>query len=888
MELSSSPLSAAPQLGKEEEEEEDRSWQSAARSPRSGEDAKGEPGAAQRPVCALRLDGCEVSPGTAAGSPQNLRICIAQRGRELALLQQQSLDRAVQGQRRRPVSALPTCASSHAPGTARPSQAAPPAALRGRPASAQLAKETPNLQSRDFSRSQHTLTLPERKGTRDGLDVLIGKRAFPKLEEKVGQLERACRVKGRLKAGSEMNLLALGKSLKGHIAATASSAGSEGSFLRPLLKRTTSARSALRPPPSPVTVGKGNVMRKTKSRCEQREPSVDLLEAFTEHWKGITGYYLEATVLETLGTLGKGEYPPGMRQQVLLFFGRVLGQLQHPLLHYLNVHRPVQKLLQLSGDRLGSGTEKEEVQFAAVLCSKIQQDPSLLPYILEGKNILNGRRAPEPPDNPREEGSEHPPGPAASSPPAEPSPPRRDSNLVTCLVGLCRSKKSRVALKARENLLLLAGLSQEAAATCLVRGSALCQLLTGHLCDLYSAVPAGTDPADVLAMDRASWRSQGDGAGAAGFPGKESLAEFLGWLDFLDELVLGAHPLVADAITEAVEEKFFQGILQPQLLQMSELAVLGATAVLTGTVRQLRAPTHPAGRAQICLPSLRLFEELLRKPHEHVAHNLVLRNLEARAYLQSGPHAPEERGPPETDPEEDGLDLEEDPYFTDGFPDDFGTTKNPSPASAPSGKGQVSEVVSSFLCLVPEEAKTSSCMEEGGHDTYVHDALGMVQACRASAAPWGWPSTPRPLDSCQPRVAFYEGHFLKVLFDRMSRILDQPYSLNLQVTSVLSHLAAFPHPHLHEYLLDPYLNLAPGCRSLFSVLVRVIGDLMQRLQRVPHSRAKLLLVRQQLLGLVPGEQMDHTVLFKGVVVLEEFCKELAAIALVKGPPEGPP
>ncbi|NXO11069.1 F16B2 protein, partial [Oriolus oriolus] len=187
----------------------------------------------------------------------------------------------------------------------------------------------------------------------------------------------------------------------------------------------------------------------------------------------------------------------------------------------------------------------------------------------------------------------------------------------------------------------------------------------------------------------------------------------------------------------------------------------------------------------------------------------------------------------------------------------------------------------SFLCLVPEEAKSSSCMEEGGYDTYVHDALAMVRACRASAAPWGWPSCPRPLDSCPPGAAFYEGRFLKVLFDRMSRILDQPYSLNLQVTSVLSLLAAFPHPHLHEYLLDPYLNLAPGCRSLFSVLVRVIGDLMQRLQRVPHSRAKLLLVRRQLLGLVPGEHIDHMTLLEGVVVLEEFCKELAAIALVK-------
>ncbi|KAM6232329.1 FHF complex subunit HOOK-interacting protein 2B isoform 4-T4 [Spheniscus humboldti] len=667
---------------------------------------------------------------------------------------------------------------------------------------------------------------------------------------------------------------------------------------------------------------------------ETREPSVDLLEAFTEHWKGITGYYLEATdesiparqtdipwrlkqMLDIL-VYEEKQQPAGEAGPCLEYL------LQHKVLETLGTLGKAEKLLQLSGDRLGSGTEKEEVQFAAVLCAKIKQDPTLLAYILEGKSILNGRRAQELPASPVEEGAEHPPGTgtAAGSPSAEPSPPRRDSNLITSLMGLCKSKKSRVALKAGENLLLLVGLAQEAAAACLVRSSALCQLLTEHLCDLYSAVPACTDPADILALERASWRSQGDAAGDGVFPGKESLAAFFGWLDYLDELVMGAHPVVADAITEAVEEKFFQGILQPQLLEMSELTILSATAMLTGTVRQIRAPPllhrlvlfllgpdrHPEtpGDAphplrtqlidrcnhlsdEISLASLRLFEELLQKPHEHVAHSLALRNLEARGYLQRGPAMPDERGPPEPDPDEDGLDLEEDPYFTDGFPDaGFGMAKKPPPGSAPSGKGQVSEVVSSFLCLVPEEAKTSSCMEEGGYDTYVHDALGLVQACRASAAPCGWPPAPQPLDACHPEATFYEGHFLKVLFDRMTRILDQPYSLNLQVTSVLSRLAAFPHPHLHEYLLDPYLNLAPGCRSLFSVLVRVIGDLMQRLQRVPHFRAKLLLVRRQLMGLVPGEQMDHAMLFKGVVVLEEFCKELAAIALVKGPPEGPP
>uniref|UniRef100_A0A8C4JP13 FHF complex subunit HOOK-interacting protein C-terminal domain-containing protein n=1 Tax=Dromaius novaehollandiae TaxID=8790 RepID=A0A8C4JP13_DRONO len=707
---------------------------------------------------------------------------------------------------------------------------------------------------------------------------------------------------------------------------------------------------------------------------EEREPSVDLLEAFTEHWKGITGYYLEATdestpaketdipwrlkqmldilvyeekqrpageagpcleyllqhkVLETLSTLGKAEYPPGMRQQVLLFFSRVLGQVQHPLLHYLNVHRPVQKLLQLGSDALGSSTEKEEVQFAAVLCAKIKQDPALLPHILEGKSLLNGKRAAELPACPEGEGGEHPQGAAAGVPPAgkagsshaaEPSSPRRDDNLITALVGLCKSQKSRVALKARENLLLLVGLAQEPAAARLLQRSALCQRAAEHLCELYGAVPAAADPADILALDRASWRSQGEAGGDGAFPGKESLAAFFGWLDYLDELARDAHPIVADAVTEAVCEKLFRGILQPQLLQMSELAILRATAMLTGTVRQLRAPALLRGlvlfllgperqpeapgacahllRAQliercdhlsdeISLASLRLFDELLRAPHEHVLHSLALRNLEARGYAQRGP---DERGGPEPDLDEDAPELEEDPYFTDGFPD-CGLQPSEKPplagASRSAGQGHTNEVVSSFLCLVPEEAKTSSCVEEAGYDTYVHDALGMVQACRATAAPWGWPPAPRPLDACRPEAAFYEGRFLEVLFARMARILDQPYSLNLQVTSVLSRLAAFPHPHLHEYLLDPYLNLAPGCRSLFSVLVRVIGDLMQRIQRVPQFRAKLLLVRRQLMGLVPGEQIEHATLFKGVVVLEEFCKELAAIALVKVPPEGP-
>lgn len=60
---------------------------------------------------------------------------------------------------------------------------------------------------------------------------------------------------------------------------------------------------------------------------------------------------------------------------------------------------------------------------------------SSAPLPLQGKSILNGRKAPEPPGSPEGEGAEHPLGAATGCPPA-----RRDSNLVTSLVGLCKSQ----------------------------------------------------------------------------------------------------------------------------------------------------------------------------------------------------------------------------------------------------------------------------------------------------------------------------------------------------------------------------------------------------------------------------------------------------------------
>uniref|UniRef100_A0A4W5LAP1 FHF complex subunit HOOK interacting protein 2B n=1 Tax=Hucho hucho TaxID=62062 RepID=A0A4W5LAP1_9TELE len=709
--------------------------------------------------------------------------------------------------------------------------------------------------------------------------------------------------------------------------------------------------------------------------AQVEEPSVNLLDSFVDHWKGITNYYIETTgetrpvkqtdipwrlkqmldilvyeegqqgleetgpcmeyllqhkLLETLCTLGKAQYPPGMNQQVLVFFSKILVQIQKPMLHIINVYRPVQKLVRLCG-LLGSQTEKEEAQFLFVVCSRVKQDPYALNYILEDNHSKRYISTSEDTEKGRSEEtvpSNYPTvsNPASTSSPQQHSPTGSPSTifpanagLIHVLVKLCRSQKSRVALKAFESLLLLVSLPKEDTAVCLAESTPLCQLLAERLCELYSQLPATLEPADIHSFPQTHWSMPE----SQSFPGSEHMERFFTWLDFLDHLMREAPKILAVKLAKEIHHCWLVGVLQNELLQMSEMGVLVNTALLCCSVRHIQSPamveelvsfllgrhTQSEQRLdteshvlryqliehcdhisdEISIATLLLFEELLQKPHRDILFNLVLRNLENRCYVTRTLGGGDDcRHFTDTDPVEENEELEEDPFFTDMYgEDEFNSSEQllhrPQLMREHrcSGQTQALDIVNSFLCLVPQEAKTSQHVQGARYETYVHDAHEQFKECTAFLVDWDWPESLKPTELTVSSSDFFEGHFLKVLFDRIGRILEQPYELNLQVTSVLSRLAVFPHPHLHEYLLDPYIILAPGARSLFSVLIRVIGELMQRIEVIPNFTEKLVHVRRQLMGL-DGE-VDHMPLLKGVIILEEFCKELAAIAFVKLP-----
>ncbi|XP_008320530.1 FHF complex subunit HOOK interacting protein 2A [Cynoglossus semilaevis] len=714
---------------------------------------------------------------------------------------------------------------------------------------------------------------------------------------------------------------------------------------------------------------------------EALAPSLPLQEDFVYHWKAITHYYIETSddkapvtdtnipshleqmldiltqeeteretgetgpcmeyllhhkILETLYTLGKADCPPGMKQQVLTFYTKLLAHIRQPLLPHINVHRPVQKLVRLCGEVLAAPTENEEIQFLCIVCAKLKQDPYLVNFFLENKSRKSDTKSPEraeqvkAPDTGQsgaesQAGSPEEPQNAAASTSSPASSNSSNYNLVTSLLNLTKSPDGRIVVKACEGLMLLVSLPEPAAAKCLTENTELCELLTGKLVSFYKALPQSIDPLDIETVESVNWgldvyNLKED---AAVFTGKRALISFLSWLDYCDQLIKEAHKSAATVMAKAVRERFFVSVMEPQLMQTSEVGILTSTALLNRIIRQVtsevllqemvyfllgeeRDPESPGTVAknplrhrliehcdhlsdEISIMTLRLFEQLIQKPNQHILHSMVLRNLEERNYLENKPQ--EEREPLENGQPHDAVDLEEDPLFGDDLSPDsrlsgsdwLSSSPPQSPEhSKPDGKTEVHKIVNSFLCLVPDEAKSSYQVEGTGYDTYLRDAHRQFRDFCGVCQRWDWRGNPKPFEKCNLDVPFFEGHFLKVLFDRMGRILDQPYDVNLQVTAVLSKLSLLPHPHLHEYLLDPYISLAPGCRSLFSVIVRVVGDLMLRIHRIPDFTPKLLLVRKRLLGLEPeGITIDHTTLLEGVIVLEEFCKELAAIAFVK-------
>ncbi|KAK3593058.1 hypothetical protein CHS0354_007847 [Potamilus streckersoni] len=379
--------------------------------------------------------------------------------------------------------------------------------------------------------------------------------------------------------------------------------------------------------------------------------------------KGMYGpcleYLLQHKLLETLYSLARTDYPPGMKHIVLAFFTRLLSRIKQPLLPHISVHRAAHRLVKVCGEVKAAPTEVQEIQYLCTICAKIKMDPYLVNFFLEMPKSQVSENASV--STSKQQGSS-----VVASPEQR---LKQDFGLVTALLSLSNSADSRVAVKACEGLLLCSSFPDQIAAHCLVHNTDFCKEFTSRLVRTFKQLPDVVNPVDIESVE-VKWGMDVItlSEDQQTFQGKRHLVSFLSWLDYCDQLISLANPVVGEALAISIHKDFMVTTLQPALLQLSESGAISAVVYITKILRMIcsdqllkefsifllgedRCLEKPDGdthviRARlidrcnhlsedVCLVTLKLFETLILKGHEHSIHNLVLRNLIGRNYYNS-------------------------------------------------------------------------------------------------------------------------------------------------------------------------------------------------------------------------------------------------------------
>ncbi|XP_063896822.1 FHF complex subunit HOOK interacting protein 2A [Helicoverpa armigera] len=344
----------------------------------------------------------------------------------------------------------------------------------------------------------------------------------------------------------------------------------------------------------------------------------------------------------------------------------------------------------------------------------------------------------------------------------------------------------------------------------------------------------------------------------------------------------------------------------------------------------------------LTLETLRFFETIIEKGTEHSIHRVVLARVTSRGYYAPQPNNDDDErdrlndlsiGREREYNREAMKQLQHEDHVNEQITDIL-SHEGLDPKHHDEGTENIHRVINSFLLLLPRAILSDPVGADYEH--YIHDAHRRYQYWLDATSTFNWPadhnwvdttassthsydSRPeadihlddafepikpdtrelpkndtkhfsqklvlrsRDLNSQTSEEEFDEGPFFKMIFKLLANMPTQPYQVNLHLTSIISQLALLPHPNLHEYLLNPTLPTAKKTPTLFKTLQELARRLTMEIPRLRNYKKIIENTRLWLMSEDPSydENADHNMLVESLIVLEEFCKELAAVAFVK-------
>ncbi|RWS09224.1 hypothetical protein B4U79_11350 [Dinothrombium tinctorium] len=507
--------------------------------------------------------------------------------------------------------------------------------------------------------------------------------------------------------------------------------------------------------------------------------------------------------------------------------------------------------------------------------------------------------------------------------------------LITALTSLLMSADNDVSTKAGDALLCLLSVCKENEAEIIVNETTFCTKVIERLIELYLSIPKSLTPEEVESSTTATLLSDYNVNISAFSSAARKYLCFFRWFVFCDMVANETNcQLLTDAFLIQFKEQFLR-LIASDLCENNIQTATFTTVLISNCLRNVgnlltanigeyfcsqgseniaslltvliercsvlvegsslqEADDNRRERHNLCISTMQLFEEILSKPSEKILNDLVIRFVASRGYYSVEANVSEL--------------LRSEDFDSLVFAEKSGGA---SPGSSPtnnffSPNSHIHRILQFFMRLVPDELKSAENESEPGYESYISEAQKHFNDCVAVCENWSWKKNENCGESgaevvntsedettsaeSQPEAdrfdRFYEGDFLSMLFTNLENMVHLPYDVNLQVTSLLSKLALFPERHLNEYLLDPTIPLTKNSRSLFTVLHKVVDELQVKVQGVGNLQLKLRLTRNLLLGnnediSVKTIDESNSKTLEALIVIEEFCKELAALAFVK-------
>ncbi|GBM11434.1 Protein FAM160B1 [Araneus ventricosus] len=607
-------------------------------------------------------------------------------------------------------------------------------------------------------------------------------------------------------------------------------------------------------------------------------------------------YIMQHKLLDTMCVLATSDAPPGMKRYMFIFIMKTIKIMQETLIPHVSVCVPIHNFIKLCGEIVAGPTEREEMDFLQCICDKIEKNPDLINCFF----LVNC----QPPSR-------------RNSVIASTSKECNDAGsvdkeyaLISSLLRLYQSPDNDISVNARDCLKTLCSRANETMATSIAQFTKLSQILCSSVVTLFSNIPRTLKIHDI--------ENPLSEEGAPISPDKRKYLCYLQQLHYIDSLIETAHDTISDHLSYKFKTEFLDVCFHPCLVEEGdEDKLLFSTTLIASSLRNVKSPklidafatfllddesvelsekSDPIVKSillercrnsdenvALSICNLQLFEELLVRPTKYILDNLILKYIDGRGYYD---HAASDSW----------LQFSDDDTCS-RYSDDLSSNSGMSNKSiAPT---YIHRIIDAFIAILPDDIKSCQDEEDTGYETYLKEAhrrfLEVLSVCEG----FEWPLTFSDKEDSQvgaeddsssesqPEAdsahwTFYEGEFLKMLFDKLELMLFQPYEVNLQLTAIISQIVLFPNPYIHEYFLNPLIPYNLGARSLFLVLFKISEDIQKEVPKIGGFATKLKLTRNALLS--DGNEyatFEESHVLEALIILEEFCKELAAITFVK-------